>query len=261
MLHTQITGEDEFGTVVCLHAAGFSNGMWRYIGDRLNSQGMRVVRPDLPGHGSSKQVPFETIEQASALVAILIKDLCGSKPVHVIGLSLGAYVGFDLLQRYPNLVRRAVLSGFHIMPMPNPAMMRLVGDLMSPLGASMWFRRKTAHTLGIPDLQLQPAARTIEPLSGRTLRAVNRAAIDFRKPQHLDHIRTPLLAVAGGREHALIRQSMQVLEQEMPNCCGRIAPELGHGWCGEKPELFSKAVLSWLLERKVADFLVPAPSN
>jgi pimeloyl-ACP methyl ester carboxylesterase len=85
--------------------------MWdaqlRDLGDAF-----RVAAVDLPGHGALADQPF-TLDAAADQVAAVIAAVAppADRRAIVIGLSLGGYVGMQLIGRHPELVRGLVLSG------------------------------------------------------------------------------------------------------------------------------------------------------
>ncbi len=227
--------------------------MWCGIAGLLPEH--RAVLPDLPGHGHSRHIAFETMEQAADVLAGTISEREFDQTVDIVGLSLGGYVGLRLIERHPHLVRRAMLSGFHICGMPNARMIRLVSNLTSPLMSIGWFRRKAAASLGMRDDSLMTDANGQPNATARTIRAVSGAAVGFDAGSALGEIETPTLAVAGGREHPVILKSLAELQQRMPHCVARIAPGLGHGWCAENPHLFADTVRSWIAGDRLPDEL------
>ena len=129
MLHVDIRNPSARDSVLFLHAGGFTVRMWDGIQDRFDD--FRTVAVDLPGHGESRAAPFTTIEAAADATAEAIRENLNG-PAHVVGLSLGAYVGFSLAQRHPALVDRAVLSGFQVTRLKGAFWLGLFVNLLSP---------------------------------------------------------------------------------------------------------------------------------
>ena len=97
-------------TIVFLHGAYTSGWFWEPVVERMQQQ-YRCLVPDLPHYGKSfEQGPFE-MGRAATAVAELIRSRAGTGRAHVVGLSLGAQVGVQLLATEPKLVDRAVLCG------------------------------------------------------------------------------------------------------------------------------------------------------
>lgn len=94
-------------TALLLHGVTSSRKAWDLVTARL--PGVRLVVPDLRGRGRSNGVGGETgmARHADDLVAVL--DALGLDRVHVVGHSMGAFVGVVLAHRHPGRVDRLVL--------------------------------------------------------------------------------------------------------------------------------------------------------
>jgi pimeloyl-ACP methyl ester carboxylesterase len=117
VLHLHRSSGPNLPAVVFLHAIGTSGWMWQEQIEQLTDFDCLV--PDLPGHGHSHDVRWRAFEQTADLVAEIIRKNVPSGRAHVVGLSLGAYVGLTLLVRHPSVVERAMLSGINVLPLPN----------------------------------------------------------------------------------------------------------------------------------------------
>lgn len=94
--------------VLLLHGLGSRGDDWELQREAL-SRSYRVVIPDLRGHGESIAPSGEwTMRDVADDVAELLRRRA-TGPVHVIGLSLGGMVAFQLLADHPALVRSAVI--------------------------------------------------------------------------------------------------------------------------------------------------------
>ncbi|MFK7834984.1 MAG: alpha/beta fold hydrolase [Sulfitobacter sp.] len=246
------TGPTDAEPVIFLHAGSYSGTMWIDIASRLT--GLRCLIPDLPGHGGSQHQTLTSLEQAADSVAELIRATCGERPVTIVGLSFGGYVGLMLLARHPRLVRRAMLSGIHIGAIPKPQMMKLMAALMSPLIRLAWFRRKMAAPLGVTDPDIYSRADGSANVSAQTFRRVIGLVLMFDVYSLLPEIDVPTLIVAGENEHETILRALTEYQERMPNCVARIVPKMGHAWCNQDPDLFAGTVTSW-----VHDTLLPDP--
>lgn len=244
-------------TIVFIHAGGFSGSMWREIASRL--PGRNCILPDLPGHGHSRHVPFTSIEHCADEMGRFIEQQNFGRPVDIVGLSLGSYVGLLLAARHPQLVKSAMLSGFHVCGMPNPSLMKLIGYLTAPLMQLGWLRRKNAQAMGLKDPTLASDEHGNPLADLRTVRRLLNEAVDFNAEGLLGVVATPTLAIAGGREHKAILASLSVLQDRMPNCSARSVPDLGHAWCAQDPELFAATVRSWTSSQPLPDRLEPVP--
>lgn len=104
-LHYEVIGPRSSATrpVLLLHGLGSSSLDWEYQLPALSGQ-YQVILMDLRGHGQSgKPRQRYSIEGFSADVAALLEHLnCG--PVHLVGLSMGGMVGFQLAVDRPALL-------------------------------------------------------------------------------------------------------------------------------------------------------------
>lgn len=103
--------------VLLLHGFGTSFEMnWKATGwlPDLDAEGLRVIGPDLRGHGSSDK----PTDDGSYLPERFSQDFVGLLDelevdrVDVVGYSMGSRLGWDLALRAPERVRRLVLGGF-----------------------------------------------------------------------------------------------------------------------------------------------------
>lgn len=103
--------------VLLLHGFGTNFEMnWKAAGgvQDLEAEGLRVIGPDLRGHGGSDKPTDDDAylpERFSQDFVGLLDEL-GVGRVDVVGYSMGSRLGWDLALRAPERVRRLVLGGF-----------------------------------------------------------------------------------------------------------------------------------------------------
>lgn len=253
MLFATQTGTPGQNPVVFIHAGGFSGGMWREIAGLLPEH--NCILPDLPGHGNSGHVVFRSIEQSASELAGFIEQQGFGRPIDIVGLSFGSYVGLLLMAHHPHLVKRAMLSGFHVGGMENRRLMKLTGYLAAPLMQLSWMRRKNAQAMGLQDDGLMVDENGNPHANVQTVRRLLNEAVDFDGRKLLSGINTPTLAIAGSEEHKTILSSLSQLQDHMPDCISRIVPEMGHAWCAKAPDLFAETVRNWTSSRPLPDRL------
>ena len=123
-------------TIVFLHGGTMSGWCWQPVVERMEQY--RCLVPDLPQFGKSfDQGPFEMGRAADA-VAELIRSRVSTGRAHMVGFSLGAQVGVQLLASDSTLVDRAVLCGSVINTMSGVELMQ---RLVLPLARTTWFRK------------------------------------------------------------------------------------------------------------------------
>ncbi|WP_146615912.1 alpha/beta fold hydrolase [Nonomuraea aridisoli] len=117
--------------------------------------------------------------------------------------------------------------------------------------------RANARALNVPAEDLdgyQDAARTT---NRQAFRKVNDEAPGFRLPARSGDCSCPVLAVAGENEHDLTKGSPADIAAAFPSGEARLAPGVGHGWNGEKPELFTAMIRARVMGEPLPGELVP----
>lgn len=234
------TGREDAPPVVFLHGVGISSWMWTSITAKLSD--LQCVLVDLPGHGASRNVPWYSLERSARDIGDLIDREFGPRDVHIVGLSLGAYVGLTLMSMRPTRVTSAVLSGLHAGGMRNRFLMKLLSAVAAPLATRPFFARRTARQFGGEHVDVQSFVTEAGKTRAGAFFCATNAVVDFEAPANLGEISTRAVLCGGGAEHALIKTSLPILAGGMPNGTAAEAPGLGHGWAGQDPTLFAETV-------------------
>ncbi|MFC4452591.1 alpha/beta hydrolase [Deinococcus sonorensis] len=257
-LHVERHGPPDAPTVLLLHGGGTAGWSWQDQLPALRRAGYRVLVPDLPGHGQSPG-PFH-MEDAAAQVARLLREEGGS--ARVVGFSLGAQLGLQLLADHPELFVSALLTGTLAAPMPGGGVM-LSGPLRTLL-AWYWPQRTARLPLWLNRLTLELPARLGPQLAEDARRMsldghlqMTRANLTFRPPGQLAHLQVPVLVLAGARELPIIRRSARQLERLLPHGQARLVPGMLHTWPLSHPQRFNRILLTWLQRGRVASGLRP----
>lgn len=116
---------EEFGrgeTLLFLHSH-FSRGLLAFSGQILQFLGnYRCLFPDFRGHG---RTVCKSLDWNSRVVADDMADFIDAleiKSVHLIGYSMGAYVGCYMASKYPDRVKSLVTIGGGAYPRPDEQM-------------------------------------------------------------------------------------------------------------------------------------------
>ena len=95
--------------ILCIHGFPLSHELWlpaaTALGDRY-----RFIMPDLRGMGQSGVTDDASMQVYAEDLAALLDHLKITEPVTVMGLSMGGYVAFEFVRRYPQRVARLILA-------------------------------------------------------------------------------------------------------------------------------------------------------
>src|SRR5687767_639927 len=103
--------------VLLLHGLGTSGHDWDLVAPDIATR-HRVIIPDIRGHGrSDKPAGAYGVPLFARDVAALCDQL-GLSAIHVVGLSMGGMIGFEMAVSRPDLVRSLVVinSGPEMIP-------------------------------------------------------------------------------------------------------------------------------------------------
>lgn len=235
-------------TIVFLHGAYTSGWYWEPVVERM--QHYHCLVPDLPHYGKSfEQGPFE-MSRAATAVADLIRSRAGSGRAHVVGLSLGAQVGVQLLATAPKLVDRAVLCGTAVNRVPFVQVTRRLLALPARNSMYRWMvgRYRNAWQVKVPPAHLDEYREDVRLITSGQLADVIMASAGFTIPEGLEKSDSPTLFLAGGKELPAVRRWAAALAQHMPNGVDRVAVGMNHDWATRDPDLFSRTVDAWLTD-------------
>lgn len=248
------TGSSSAPSIVFLHGVGTSGWMWWRQISALND--FHCLNIDLPGHGKSNQVEWISFADTAQHIANIIQSRATNGQAHIVGLSLGGYIGLVLLEHHANLVQSAVLSGVTASPMPNKRWMKPQLVMMSIM-KRRWIANMQAKALNLPPDMQTAFTENFMAMSMKTYRRIMEEAVDFTVPSALREVDVPTLITAGGNESDIILQAVDEIANLMPNAQGRIAPGLKHGWNVEAPDLFTAMIRAWVTDSPLPAQLMP----
>ncbi|GAY14811.1 alpha/beta fold hydrolase [Mycobacterium sp. shizuoka-1] len=229
--------------IVFLHGGLMSGWTWEPIVERLPNYHCLV--PDLPQYGKSfPQGPFE-MSQAAEAVGELIRERVSTGRAHVVGHSLGAQVGVQLLATQPHLIDRAVLSSTFINTMPAVGITRRLAATLARTSLFRWLLI-TRHWDAGHAAANHSYSDDARLNSGAQLAYIAEASAGFTLPPGLDNAHAPTLFVTGANELRLLRHCAATLARSMPNGIERIAGGMSHDWPTQNPDVFARTVDAWL---------------
>jgi pimeloyl-ACP methyl ester carboxylesterase len=235
--------------VVFLHGVATTGWMWRRQVRDLSGS-LRCLTVDLPGHGRSAEIAWESLEAAAKQVAEVIEGMAGGR-ASVVGMSLGGCVAAVLAAARPELVSSAIVSGVSVVPGSMSKRMWRRSQLLMQYSSRGLSAKASAEAYGVPDADIDGYRQANTFGSRQSLTRMGEEILGFGVPSGAAQSDTPLLAVAGERESELVMRSLQLLADGYPRGAARYAPNTGHRWNGETPELFNVMITSWVREQRL----------
>jgi pimeloyl-ACP methyl ester carboxylesterase len=224
--------------------------MWATHMARLTAY--HCLAPDLPGHGLSNRIPWESEANTADRIIELIETRTPARRAHLVGLSLGGSLAHVLLQQRPDLLDRVVVDGSGVLPWWGNRPFLVGIAMISPLLHTRPVIAMLSRSVGQIPREDQASIRICARRSfWRSYR--DALGVKLTRAEALAANRT--LLVAGEAETA-VRRSNAALAALMPHAIARYVPGLGHGWLGTRPALHVAMVEAWLAGRELPDGLL-----
>jgi pimeloyl-ACP methyl ester carboxylesterase len=249
------SGNRNSAALVFLHGSAMGQWMWHDQIQHFADYDCYTV--DLPGHGSSSHMAWQSVDHAADCAARLIADEIPDKPVYLVGLSLGAVIGLHLMTRHPQRIERAVLTGTFADAAPR-WMMTLQGWVVSAMLSIPYGRQMFARSLHLPAEVMPFFEETMQALSMQSYRRITQQIAEYTPLDSLNTLTIPTLFVTGEKDVALNRQAVVRLAQQVPGAVGVYAPGVHHAWNGEAPALFNEMTRAWIEGWSLPNSLIPA---
>lgn len=238
--------------VLLVHGLGSSTRDWEYQVPALAAR-YRVIALDVRGHGRSDK-PRERYSIAAFAddVVALIEHL-GLIDVHLVGISMGGMIGFQLGVDHPELLRSLTIvnSGPEVKPrtpkdfleiakrwtlsrvLSLESIAKALGGLLFPLPEQAELRRKIEERWPQNDKRAYLSALD--------------AIIGWGVRERLRRIQCPTLVVSADRDYTPVSQK-ETYVKELPNARLVVIEHSRHATPLDQPERFNATLLDFLDE-------------
>lgn len=247
-LHYLDIGQGE--PVLLLHGLGSRGSDWQLQTPVLRDT-YRVIVPDLRGHGDSPKPPgpYTMVMMAADVVALLTRLDTG--PVHVVGLSMGGMIGFQLAVDQPEWVRSLVVVNSTPDLVPRTTAERL------QVARRRWLARlaspeRTGRFLAgrlFPKPEQAPLREMVVREWATNDRAAYVAALEgclgWSVLSHVGAIRCPVLVLSGDRDYLPLDAKQQVTAL-IPGARLVVIADSGHATPIDQTEQFNAHLLAFL---------------
>ncbi len=258
--HFELKGPKDGQTVILVHGFSVPSYIWDPTFNALLKAGLRVLRYDLFGRGTSDRpkIPYDPDlfdRQLSDLIQVLDIEL----PVDLIGLSMGGAVVITFCDRHPELVRNLVLIdpvGGH--PISLTPILKLIlvpglGELLLGWFGSQSLLKGMAEDFFKPDnicnflerYKVQMTYRGFKRALIRTLRAdmLGDFTAIYRRVGSQNRAK---LLIWGREDQTIPIAHSQIILDSMPGTIFHVVENAGHIPHYECPEIVNSLILSFL---------------
>ena len=240
--------------ILFIHGFPFDHLMWRH--QLAAWSRWRCIAPDLPGAGTSRG--FDSLNEysmasyATYLVGVL--DQLQIREAVICGLSMGGYIAFELLRRFPERVRAAILCNTKAAADTAEAKRgrdvlaakaqkegaRAVATELVPKVIARATRERRPEV--VQEVSEMIARQPVPGIVG-ALRALR------ERPDStplLAAIRVPVLVVAGDDDQIAPAAGMEEMARAIPGARFTLIPASGHLSPLEQPAVFTAALSAFL---------------
>lgn len=249
MLHYKRYGKGE--SLVLLHGYAGGIGYWLPLIMGLKN-GFDIIAVDLPGFAGSAGVPAPVTISGYAASVVELMDQLGVEKAHVLGFSMGGMIAQQLVLDSPDRASSLVLYGSSaIGDLPHrfepwqAAIDRIEREGVEGTNektCTTWFVEGPTHPY-FP--MCRDAGRGANKESCIT---VMKAMQVWSSMDRLGEIDLPTFIVVGDKDRSTKPSDSIVLWEGIPNSQFCILPNCAHGAHVEKPELFNKVLIDFLVE-------------
>jgi pimeloyl-ACP methyl ester carboxylesterase len=249
--------------VLFVHGFPLSHAMWQPQIDALQSS-HRVIAPDLRGFGGSNfaggsgtnalSEPRVSMEEFAEDMLALLDALDLNEPVTFCGLSMGGYVGWQFIRKYPERVARLVVCDSRaVADSPEAAKGRgelakkVLAEGSTPVAEAMLPKLLAEKTIKnqpkvVEAVQQMIAAASRQGIAAALLGMAARPDATGLLPK----IAVPTLLIVGQHDAISTVDEMRGIAEKIPGAQLSVISEAGHMTTIENPTAFNEALVKFL---------------
>ena len=248
-IQCEIAGEGE--PVLLIHGLGSCGPDWEPQIAALR-QDYRVITPDLRGHGHSSKPRLGYSMELFARDMVALLDALQTGPAHIVGISLGGMIAFQMAVDAPQLVKSMTIVN------SGPEVPAETFKQRIPL----YIRLVLIHTIGLRRMAKMIAKRLfpepgqeglqtqfIERLSGNEKRcyvaSLRAIFAGWGVAYRLGEIGCPVLFISADQDYVPVAFKQGYVDR-LPNARMVVVPNSRHALPMEKPHEFNQALVGFL---------------
>jgi len=254
------TDEGAGRPVLLVHGHTLDRRIWDPIVPGLLAAGLRVVRPDLRGHGKSTRPGsgYHVSHHAADMVALL--DTLGLDRVSIIGFSFGGGVALEMAVIHPARVASIGLVSTTMPDRPfEPAFMdnlREVAGVIRTQGleaamAGPWASSPLFASSFAKEGVRETVAAIVKDFPGAEFLATERDRVErgWTIPERLGEIAAPTRVLVGAMEMPGFRAYAEEAADGIPGATLEIVPDCGHLLPLEAPDTVAAMIIGLFSNR------------
>lgn len=233
--------------IVLLHANTGNVRMWEYQFPAFTAAGYRVIAYDRRGYGRSEIDPAGAQPGTGADDLLALMDALKIDRFHLLGTAAGGFVALDVAVSFPKRLRSLVFANS-------------IGGVQDEAYVELGRRLRPPEFSALP-----PDIRELSP----SYRAANPGGVErWKEYEHLsrppgplapaqqmrnrmtfslvEQIQAPTLLLTGDSDLYAPPAILRMFAARIKKAESVIVPEAGHSSYWEQPEIFNKAVLSFV---------------
>jgi pimeloyl-ACP methyl ester carboxylesterase len=246
--------------VLFIHGYPLNRAMWAPQVASL-SEFVRVLAPDLRGHGDSESTPVDDIKSKGYSMDLMAEDCAAllnnldiRQPVVLCGLSMGGYISFAFYRKYPERVKGIILAATRAnddSPEGKAARDEAI-QLAISKGSSAIAEASLTKLMSPKTYTSQPdLVRSVNEIMQRiSVEGIIGDLIGMKvRPDStplLPKINVPTLLLHGTDDQIIPVMEVEAMHTAIPGPKLVIIPEAGHLINLEQPELFNRSIRNYL---------------
>ena len=247
-LYSESAGKGD--ALLLLHGLGSRGEDWGLQVPFFASR-YRTITADLRGHGQSDKPPgpYSVPMMAADVVGLL--DVLGIDSAHIVGLSMGGMIAFQLAVDHPERVRSIVIvnSGPALVPRSAGEWLRIrqrliLAQLFGPARTGKFLSKRLFPKPDQSFVREQFIERWAKNDRNAYLSSI-RALIGWSVMDRIGAIRCPVLVISGDRDYTPLDLKRQYTAL-IPGAELVIIDDSGHATPIDQPDKFNRAVLDFL---------------
>jgi pimeloyl-ACP methyl ester carboxylesterase len=247
-MYYEMVGKGE--PILLLHGLGSNTDSWQFQRGPFAEQ-YEVILADVRGHGRTSKPPGPySVPQFSEDVVALLAGL-GVTAVHIVGLSMGGMIGFQMAVDHPEKVKSLTVinSGPELVA-------RTFQDRkmiwQRKLVVNLFSMEKIATTIGgrlFPEPEQAEARRLFvagfQQNDKATYKAATNALLGWSVREHIGQIQCPVLVISADQDYTPV-SAKEAYVAELPNARLVVIQNARHATPIDQPEALNTAVLDFL---------------